>query len=351
MGSVFHDVFAFTYLAVLSVFLSLSFHEDDDNNYHLHMARMTFIFNAVAAGVLVGVANFTSDLGPICSLYAGVRFRGWAENPNQMAIALVAMPFLGAYLVKEASGVARKAAYSLGIGFCVAAGLATQSDALRLAWTASIGLVGIWTWHRAVLRGRARWLHISHVIVPALVVFGLLFFGTEIAAYFERLVELRYEEQDQGARRTTLWANGLKAITQSPLVGFGPGAYSGKAGPFEGNEAHNSLIDWGMSSGFIGILLHVLLLGWCAFRAIKSNSVMLLAMLTSLILLSQLHYSMRHPTYWLTLILVVTLTERRVGPVARRATAPRIRPESPPVPPARSRARRASLPQQNEPQQ
>jgi O-antigen ligase len=49
------------------------------------------------------------------------------------------------------------------------------------------------------------------------------------------------------------WQNALIAFTYSPIVGLVPSSYSG-AIPFGKEDAHNSYIDWIVSTGSIGII-------------------------------------------------------------------------------------------------
>jgi O-antigen ligase len=310
-----HDGLAFAYVGLVASLLTLSFYDRVGFEYHLHLARATFLFHSWSAVLLLVLASLTPSVGPISFWYAGVRFSGWAANPNQMALAMVATPFLGWYLCQRSSSLVRKLGYLLGIGFCAAVGITTQSDGLRVAWAAALCVAGGFLWYRVTARGRSSWLYISHVIIPVLVLVVAVSYGGAVVEYLSRISEGTYAEGDQGAKRFTLWLNGLAAIAHSPLVGFGPGPFSGLTGPLEGEEAHNSLIDWGMSTGGIGMLLHLALWGWCLWRAIRARSGALLGMSVAIITFSLFSYMLRHPDYWLMLILTLSLTERgaRVG--------------------------------------
>lgn len=307
-----HDGLAYAYIAVLSTFLCLRLADTDDYDYHWTFARLIFAFHALAAGILLAMATVTPQLGPIRFWYAGIRFLGWAENPNQMALAMAAMPFLGWWLMRKASGPFGKAACLVGIALCIAAGLATKSDGMRVAWVVSMGAIAAVLFYQVTMRGRSRWLHISHLIIPILVVVAGVSFGDELAAYVTRIAEEIYAEGDQGEKRFILWWNGLHAIRESPLVGFGPGSYSGVAGPFAGREAHNSFIDWGMSTGAMGIAIYLGLLAWTVRRALQSGETMPIAMLISVVMVSTFGYVLRQPGFWMVLVLVLILSERSI---------------------------------------
>jgi O-Antigen ligase len=305
----FHDGAAFTYLAMLTTFLTLRLYDGSAYSYHWHFARLIFLFHVLAAGLLLGVAMAIPNIGPIRFWYGGIRFAGWAENPNQMALAMAAMPFLGWWLLRRTSGRFGKAGYLLGIVVCIAAGFATRSDGMQVAWVASLGAICTLLFYRVTMRGRSRWLHISHIIIPVLVLVVGATLSDEIATRVYEFAEGVYAEGDQGEKRFILWLHGLQAIRESPLFGFGPGSFSGNGGPFEGREAHNSFIDWGMSTGALGLAIYLGMLAWCLWCALRSGETMPVAMLTSVVVVSVFGYVLRQPDFWGVLILVLILGE------------------------------------------
>ena len=310
-----HDALAFVYVGTLSSFLCLRLSDTHDYEYHWRVARLIFVFHALAGGLLLAVALVTAHLGPI-EFWYGPRFRGWSENPNQMALTMVAMPFLGWWLMRRSSSRFGKAAYLVGIVPCVAAGLASGSDGMRVAWYASLGAICTLLLYRVAVRGRSRWLYVSHVILPALVVVVGVSFGEDIVAHLIGSAEDLYAEGDQGEKRFTRWFYGLQVMSESPLVGFGPGPFSGDGGPFEGREAHNSFIDWGMSTGGIGVTIYLGLLAWSLWCALRSRETMPVAMLISVVSCSVFGYMLRQPDFWMVVVLVLMLCE---GSIRKRA--------------------------------
>ena len=319
-----HDAFAFIYISLFTCFLCLRL--GDKDQYHLKVARMTLLFTVFAAGLLLGISKFAGGFGRVTLLDNGIRFQGWADNPNQMALAVVAMPFLSCYLIRRARRFMPKVIYVVAIAICALVGIATESDALRVSWALTVcGLLGL-LWCKAIFRGRGPWLYLSHILAPALIVILGVFTGEKLSMALERIAETLYnQEGGQGSLRLTVWHNGLRAISESPLVGFGPGSFSGVQGPFSRWEAHNSLIDWGMSTGILGILLLIALWSWCLLRAIKSGSAPLLGVMTSIILFSLFHYILRQPIYWAMLVLVLRLSEQPTLSAAPDARAVRTR--------------------------
>lgn len=346
LGAAAHDGMAFVYMGVLSTFLALRLFDQDTYRYHWHFARLNFLFHAAVAGVLLGVAMIAPQLGPLRLWYGGIRFSGWSENPNQMALAMAAMPFLGWWQLRRTPGRFGKTICGLGIALCVAAGFATLSDGLRAGWLASLGVIGGLLFYRTTMRGRSKWLYISHVMIPALVlILGTLLGGDMIDRIYRAAQDI-YAEGDQGEKRFTLWSHGLAAIRVSPLFGFGPGPFSGYGGPFEGWEAHNSFIDWGMSTGVAGVLLYAVLLGWIGWRAFRSHEMTLIGMWVSVVVVSFFGYVLRQPDFWTAMVLVLVLSEIPLAVRAQQgspaappgAPARQLRPaRAPPVRPIRTR--------------
>jgi O-antigen ligase len=316
-----HDALAFVYLAILTTTLPLKLLDDDGYQFHWHFARMTFFFHVLAAGLLFGLALKLSTLGPIRFWYSW-RFRGWSENPNQMALAMAAMPFLGWWLLRRTSGRLGKVACGFGIALSVVVGLASYSDGLRLAWATSLGAIGSLLFYRVTMHGRSRWLHISHAIIPAVLVIVAVSYGDVVLDYAEQVADRIYAEGHQGEKRFTLWSHGLQAIAASPVVGFGPGSFSGINGPFEGMEAHNSFIDWTASTGLAGLLIYLMLLAWTTWRGLRSGDPMLVGMLVAVVMPSVFGYLLRQPDFWTVVALVLILSERAIKIRERQAAGP-----------------------------
>ena len=306
-----HDAVAFLLVALFVVSFSTGWGDSLIGEFHHSAARAVFFLISICSGTLFALSLIAPGIGPVELWYESVRFRGWAENPNQMALAVVGMPFLGWYLLKQTRGIAR-AAYVIAAAGSAVAALATASDGLRVAWIGAALSVAVYAWYRSARWGKGKGLFVSLVLVPVLIGILCLGAGQEFLNALDKRTEaMYYAEGDQGGTRVTIWLHGLQAIAQSPFVGFGPGSYSGFLGPFGNLEAHNSFIDWGMSTGGIGIVSYAALLIWAGTRLIRTRSVALLGMLLTLILFSMFNYVLRQPIYWMMIVLVLRLSERR----------------------------------------
>jgi O-antigen ligase len=315
-----HQAIALILGALLTCFLAIRLPGQGDDDYYLLVARTAFFTSFVTGTALLVAALVAPSLGPIHPWY-GPRFRGWAENPNQMALMVLAMPFLGWHLLRQAHSRGARLLYGLAIVGNVLVGLATSSDALRVAWLGAAGLIGFVLWSRALRRGSGASIYLTHVIVPSIILILTIGLGVQLLARFEAIGQGVYSAGDQGDIRIAAWENGLRAMGYSPLVGFGPGSYSGLAAPFQNFEAHNTYIDWGMSTGGLGVALQFALLAWSAWRVWRTRSFALLAGFGALFIFSIFGYTLRQPIYWLLLVLTLRLTEERAD-LGRRRVAP-----------------------------
>jgi O-antigen ligase len=317
-----HHAIALLLQAFLACFLAIRLPGEGDD-YYLLIARAALVACFVSGTALLVVALLVPNLGPIQPWY-GYRFRGWAENPNQMALMVLGMPFLGWHLLRQSRGWGPKLMYGLAIVGCVLVGLATWSDGLRVAWLGTLAVIGFVLWGRALRRSSGPLMYLTYLIVPALMLVLGIGLGGQLLSYFEGVGQRVYSEGGQGDIRIAAWENGLRAIAHSPLVGLGPGSYSGRYAPFQGEEAHNTYIDWGMSTGALGVAVQMALLTWAAWRAWRARAFALLAGFAALFLFSMFNYTLRQPIYWLFLVLTLRLTEERVdlGPrqIARAPT-------------------------------
>ncbi|MDW8468611.1 MAG: hypothetical protein RML56_05995 [Burkholderiales bacterium] len=262
------------------------------------------------------------------SAVPGIRFHGWSVNANQMALLLVAAPFLGLILLRnlgETASIGFRFGVVLAVATSVAAGWATASGALRVAWSVSVPImvgllffaavqgdrqsrrdlasllqvavcaVPIWLLSRAVLRA------------PACVTLTSGFsLGSDIVQVGDIPVRLQ------------LIRHGLEAWFQSPWFGLGPGAHSGVTAPNLAREAHSSLIDWLTNTGLVGGSALIALCGWIAWRLLRQRDWVMLSALAAFAAFAQAHHVLRHPLVWFFLVLAARWPESHSSRHRRR---------------------------------
>jgi O-antigen ligase len=276
----------------------------------------------LAAGV-AGVGT-----GPV-KVWFGFRFAGWSLNPNQAALALLPMPLIALFFFSASRTAWERVRWGAGGAGAVLLGVATLSDGLMLAWAVSFAPLAAVAFFRIASDRRGSILRqgLMRVVVPLLV---LLSAGAIAPRVVAKVAEAAGElsASRQSSERLTVWANGLRALGSSPLVGLGPGSHSGEEGPHQGFESHNTYIDWSTSTGLLGLALLAALLGWAGARALRERCAPRLLILASLLVFSIFHYVLRQPSFWFVLLFVAVAgvpaaRVATVGAAVPRGGAPR----------------------------
>lgn len=261
-----------------------------------------FISGSFVLG-LVYVAGFVTQNPAM--LYFDVRFTGLAQNPNQTALlALGTLNVLVISLLRfEQNDRIMRWMILATIPLTLVYGLATLSDALLVAlpvWGLFTGLLLLE--RMQVKRWVAIVIGIVFVAVFTLVLailmpglFGLIGSG----------IQDQLATGSQDTDRQLLWRHGLQAFSESVWVGNGPGAWSGFGGPYQGQEAHNSFIDWLSITGVLGLFPVLIVLAGLArtdprFRLVRA------AGFFTLVVFATFHFTFRLPIFWFSMAMLIT---------------------------------------------
>lgn len=301
-----HDAVSFCFVIVcLLIFFSVHGRPSTtDRILRLFFFFLLFFLVGLFVVSLINGCDFSDKIW-----FHGTRFRGLAKNPNQTALFLVSMPFLGWYLLSKTYKLKLKLFYLIQIVVFIALGFITRSDALYVAWIATFMFLLLRLFGKYILCGTPTHFCIGIFCLSVLVLIIVLIEGDFLFSIVQQKV-LLYSHGDPGNQveggnvRFLLWQNAIDVIQKSPLIGFGPGTFSGIHGPFTGEEAHNSMLDWGMSTGVIGMLFLALLGIYFFLSVLRSGCDSLLGMFVSLIIFSCFHYVLRQPVFWLLLFSV-----------------------------------------------
>lgn len=229
------------------------------------------------------------------------RFSALALNPNQLALYLLPIPFFALTLL-SIGRIAALPAVALVVG-AVAINFFAFGKALFSAWIVGFFVVGLFGLKRAwSLRRILLWGAVLVVAYPL------------CHSYLLPVIEALYvgdapgSVEGQGDARVSLWTNGLIAWLDAPLMGHGPGHYSGLDRPYEGLEAHNFAIDWLSAYGIAGFAA-LLALVWSILSAVISNrSWIVLGFYTCLATQSMFHFYGRQPVFWIWCALGLTMS-------------------------------------------
>lgn len=294
-----HNLLAYLFICLFTLIALIYW----DSKEVVVIGKLVLFYAVVGLAPLWIYGQWFTEFGKLQIWYGGSRFLGWAVDPNQTAILLAPLPFIALYYLRQSRIYIHKVMFLALLIGAIILGIGTGSDSLKVAWAGAI----VFYFLIAMLsRGKNTYRKLVTVSAIIIVVcfIGIFVFGPKIYAS----VEAMYNYGNQGAIRIALWVNGLQAISNSPFVGFGPGAYSGIYKPFSGSECHNTFIDWMTNNGIAGFLLLFFLLTIIFVRAISSKNEEVVAVLTTLIIVSIFLYVIRHPVWWFYILWAISVT-------------------------------------------
>ncbi|MBF6652508.1 hypothetical protein C3B47_06320 [Flavobacterium columnare] len=225
------------------------------------------------------------------SISNGERFFGYALNPNQHGTLLVGIPFLTIYLYQNK--FIKRIFFLITIFISVVIAYAIISDAVFYSVILTMFLYFV--------------LYLKKIDIQIkilLFVFFLLICNFYLVEVLVKYVDETNSNADQANVRFTLWMNGVQAFLDSPLVGFGPGSFSGDFHPFEWTECHNTFIDLLTNVGIIGVFIYLVLILRITVKLYFKMNYLPILILISLIIFSFFHNVLRHPTFWMLLLTV-----------------------------------------------
>ncbi|MCM3639282.1 O-antigen ligase family protein [Sporosarcina luteola] len=234
--------------------------------------------------------------------YYSTRFSGLSLNPNQLALLTLILPIISLYLMSR-----KRISIPIGILNIVAVvwiGLKIESDALVLAW-----ILSFFIYSYAIFIKKIKFKNHLKVIVNIFVLSFLVSMLKIALDIFKNVSNSFNEVSNQSSIRFILWENGIKAFLKSPLIGNGTKSQSGLTSPFEGFEAHNTLIDLLSMLGLFGVIVILLLFLWAIINSGKNLHYLIL--LLQVLIFSNFHNVMRQPIIWFVLFLLLLTNHKQ----------------------------------------
>lgn len=301
------DIIAYSANLVLLLGLGLGFYDPEK-------ARRTFVKLGICLLIVNGLASFLAQsdisVGNLNLRMADShRLYGFSTNPNQISLGC-SITLAAIFLLQwPRRTFGRRVVQVAMVAATLYIGYLCDSDALKLAVFAFFAIyIGMGAFAELSSKSLShRFVGVALIVLTTLAAGVVLFFTTDIG---ERTVSLvsgfYYAEDDQGDVRVTLWRNGLRAFVESNLLGFGPGAFSGLAGPFEGLEAHNSFIDLACSAGLGGFGLLIVILGQQIYKNLRAQP-LVAAFIIMIVIQMSFNFFLRHFVLWTSIILICAL--------------------------------------------
>ncbi len=233
------------------------------------------------------------------------RYMGWSENPNQLGLLLCAYPIIALGALAKANG--RKANWFYVFGMLVSLVMAgvVRSSTVFADYLVCASIWSILKLNRWDVPGRRG-------LRPARIAITFAFLAVSVTAFGFLAHESINKTGDSDANgRFERWESAFKGIEQSHWLGVGPGGQSGETKPFQGEEAHNLLLDLTLQGGAISLVSYLILAASCLVRAIALRSMLALCVVIAVLTQQQAHYTARQPVFWVLLMLPFALSPRR----------------------------------------
>ncbi|MGX7871601.1 O-antigen ligase family protein [Mesorhizobium sp. ORM6] len=314
LAPLLHDTIA--YLLLVCVTCLVAAEPDADANLRRSAWWTVAVANACFA-VQIGVGWGWIHQSGVDPWYWD-RFRGWSENPNQLALYCALFGPLALHLATTTTSPWGRL---LGLSCLVLTfyvGRLTKSDTylytsiltclifvtLRVRTWLTAGSANTSLFRQVALLLMVGFLPLAMSLTP----YAL----TEVSSaenYAKSLTKDKGGEatEETAALRLFLWDEALEKGGESGSLGLGPGPHLERPPivdkqflprPF---EAHSTVIDLYTQGGLIAVLALAWIVGSAALSAWRAKSDALLALLASIVVFSIPHLIIRHPIVWFAL--------------------------------------------------
>lgn len=316
---VVHDIFAYLLVAAITCLIAATLRPEGTLRQSLWFL-IGFWIIAMAVQLALGWDYFRmASVDP----WYWDRFRGWSENPNQLAIYCAVLTPLSLHMALTSNGFARLVAVLSCLGTFVV-GRLTKSDTFLISMALSIPLfiaLQLRSWltspeHRLSLRFAAAALLLVAIVPLSL---SLLPYGAATANDVEGMAAGMMKDRGGDATKATanlrlsLWQDALQAGLESGSVGLGPGPHLEKPTGITDKgvplpvEAHSTLLDVFTQGGLPGVIIILSLLGGTLVLLLRARLDALAVLIFALAIFSISHFILRHPTVWFAVTLGLVL--------------------------------------------
>jgi O-antigen ligase/polysaccharide polymerase Wzy-like membrane protein len=315
-----HDSIAYSLLAVVSCMSVV------EPGAGVRLRRVSWLLALFGVPFLIlQLANAHGLMSiPLIDPWYWDRFRGWSENPNQLALLCGVLTFSSVHLAETAARLWLKALALAAVAFFLYVGVLTHSDAFKIvmavAWVILIA-VKLRTWlisfERSTLKSATAWIV---VIAMPLLAASAAPFVLSMAAHADVVAEGMHESGRDRDVRLRLWNEAISRGIGSEMLGLGPGAhlvsvpYKHEAPP--NFEAHNTPLDLLTQGGLVAVLAFFWLAGTSFFVAYRARLAGLTALISAIGVFSMFHLVVRHPIFWFAIALCLTAAAEADRPTA-----------------------------------
>ncbi len=341
-----HDIQAYILVAGISLLCVL------EPGAALRLRRVAWLFASLGSTILLlqltqawGLLNY-----PQVEPYYWDRFRGWSENPNQLALVCIVVTLVSLHLAETAvTSRERAMAFACTI-LPVSVGLLTKSDTFMLILVTACPILlvlKIRKWAQSDklhlgFRPAVAWICV--MAVPAILVVAAPV--AYVAAGYTQNLEREITENNRDAlerdapERLRLWKEAIDIGIATSMLGLGPGPHLVRRevasvdpndirpyvrhpseDPAADFESHNTILDLFTQGGLIAVLSFGWLSAVTMFSTLRTKLDSLTVLLCALAIFGIFHHIVRHPLLWFVIAfsLVASASMNRPAPVENRS--------------------------------
>lgn len=322
----FHDIAAYGLVAALSCLMAV----EPGAEPRLH--RVAWLLASLGAAWLAIQACYGWGLIRIGNFdpWEWDRLRGLCENSNQLALVCAVIGFLSLHLAEASDHPGKTIAALICTLVAVVVGRLTKSDAFLLALIVASSIfiaLKFRAWlqllrRKLTLRSASAWIFV--LALPALAIYFVPFASSIVSAVEHDIEEMTRGGTTGGTEATArlrirLWNRAISRGVESGMLGLGPGPHldipasivEGRYSPNEplvvahpkpgiapNFEAHNTVLDIFVQSGFIGTSALVWLAATALLMTFRARRDALTTLLCGIVVFSAFHLIVRHPLVW-----------------------------------------------------
>ena len=319
LSSMLHDAEAYALMAVISCFIVATMEADRALRQTLWLL-LTFWNVALVLQIAAGWGLV--ELPSVDPWYWN-RFRGWAQNPNQLGLICAILTPLSLHVALSSKGLGRCA----GLFSCLLtliAGRLTKSDTFLIATalaTLLFLILQVRTWlsspeHRHSLRFAVAVLIVS-VIVPLSL--SLAPFVTDVEQMALSLTKGQGNEETKATTdlRLYLWGEALRTGLETGSLGLGPGPHLERpTGPKRAIpvpfETHNTVLELFTQGGLLAVIAVCGLFAGTFWLMVRAQLDALAALTAVIVIFSLTRFVLRQPIIWFALALSLILGTRQI---------------------------------------
>lgn len=267
-------------------------------------AAILFIYFVIITSVGLSLFYDAAIIAGFSSFYYESRFSGLSLNPNQTAMHALSIIVTGLAVLLKIDRDQRLLRYLsvMAIFSALFFGWYTYSDAFVISLVPVSAAIALAISRKFFLTLKAA-IAVGMLLTALTTVVLALAFPQQISSVLDGFLS-GLQTGNQDSDREILWRHGIQAWEASPIIGNGPGGWSGISMPFQGTEAHNSYIDWLTIVGLAGFIPFALSIG-TVFRLNVGRHLTSYFALLAILIFASFHFMFRLPIFWLPITLLL----------------------------------------------